>query len=301
MKLSIIIVSYNTSTLLQNCLSSVYKALSFGNLDKTSEVIVVDNASADESVRMVAENFPKVHLICNKKNVGFAKANNQGIRKAKGKYILLLNSDTVVPPDALTNLLIAAKKEKDVAVVGGRLLNTDGSIQASAGFSPNLFRVFCWMTFLDDLPYLSLFLQPYHIEERKFYEKPQQIDWVSGACLLLKREVLAKVGSLDEKIFMYGEEVEWCYRVAKAGYKILYTPEANIYHSKGASGEGKEAGIIEEYSYLRYFYLKHKPYWQYLILSALLAYGALLRFVVFGIIGRYRERRDLYAKLLKKA
>ena len=194
MELSIIIISYNISELLQSCLKSIYKALSLDRLEDRSEVIVVDNASIDNSVQVVKENFPKVRLVCNKKNLGFATANNQGIRKASGEYILLLNSDTKVVSDALIKLLETVKKERNVGVVGGKLLNADGSIQPSVGFFPNLTRVFLWMTFLDDIPFFTYFLKPYHVEGKKFYERPQQVDWVSGACMLIKQEVIRRSG-----------------------------------------------------------------------------------------------------------
>jgi len=299
MELSIIIVSFNTSDLLRKCLNKVYKSLSFGKIEKMSEVIVVDNGSTDDSVSMIQKNFPKVEVIKNDKNLGFSKANNLGMKKASGKYILLLNSDTEIKNDALDKLLETIKNDDKIGVVGGKLLNNDGSLQPSTGFFPNIDKVFFWMFFIDDIPLLNKILKPYHAEDKSFYEKTQQVDWVSGACFMLRREVIENVGFLDENIFMYGEELEWCYRIKSSGFKVIFAPEVHILHLKGASGGLSTAGILEEYKALLYFYKKHKPTWQFPVLRLILMSGALLRILIFGIIGSYKARLPLYAKAIQ--
>lgn len=301
MELSIIIVSFNTSDLLRKCLSKVYKALSFAKIEKISEVIVVDNASSDGSIGMLEKNFPKVVVIENSQNLGFAKANNLGIKKSSGKYILLLNSDTEVKNDALLKLLETIKADDNIGVVGGKLLNHDGALQPSVGFFPNLNKVFYWMFFLDDLPYLNTLLKPYHVENKSFYNRQQLVDWVSGACFMLRREITEQTGFIDENIFMYGEEMEWCYRIKSRGFKVIFAPEVKILHHKGASGGLGTAGILEEFKALLYFYKKHKPSWQLPLIRLILMSGALLRIVIFGIMGRYKARLPLYAKAFKLA
>lgn len=301
MELSIIIVSFNTSDLLRKCLNKVYKALSFGKIEKESEVIVVDNASTDDSVSMVQKYFPKVKILKNTQNLGFAKANNQGIKKSSGKYILLLNSDTEIEKNALFNLLNAIKTDPNIGVVGGKLLNPDGMTQPSAGFFPHLSKVFYWMFFVDDIPIISKFLKPYHVGDKSFYEKTKLVDWVTGACFMLKRELIDNAGLLDEDIFMYGEEMEWCYRIKKRGYKVALIPSAQILHHKGASVSSSDAGILEEFKALLYFYKKHKASWQLPFLRLFLRTGALLRIAIFGIIGRYQTRIPIYAKAFKLA
>lgn len=301
MELSIIIVNFNTSELLRKCLNKVYKSLSFGKIEKESEVIVVDNASSDGSVSMAEKNFPKVLIIKNSKNLGFAKANNQALRQARGKYILLLNSDTEIDKDTLVGLLDEIKKNQRVGVVGGKLLNPDGSVQTSAGFLPSLSKIFFWMFFIDDIPLLSRLIKPYHIQDKKFYQKKADVDWVTGACFMIKREAIETVGYMDENIFMYGEELEWCLRLRKAGFSVIYTPEISVLHHKGASAKKAEAGIIEEFKSILYLYRKHEPAWQYPAVHLFLKLGALLRIVTFGIIGRYPARRALYAKAFKLA
>lgn len=298
-KISIIIVSFNTSSLLLNCLAALYKAIQFAHLTDKSEVIVVDNASYDGSSQKVAERFPFVSLIQNKENAGFAKANNQGIRYAKGEYVFLLNSDTEITKDALAHLLTSAESQENLGAIGARLLNFDETFQPSLGFFPHLAKIFFWMSFIDDIPFLLPIIKPYHVESGKFYEKFQEVDWVSGACVLVTRAAIQKVGVLDENIFMYGEEVEWCYRMKKAHFRILYTPTALVFHKKGSSGEGKHAGIGEEFSSLEYFYSKHKSGWERHILKILLIGGALLRIIVFGIIMRNPKKATVYAKAIQ--
>lgn len=299
MQLSIIVVSYNTSSLLKQCLSSVYKVLSSDGISKKAEVIVVDNASTDDSVKMVKKEFPRTKLIINKKNLGFAKANNQGIKLAKGKYILLLNSDTKVKKGAFLNLLQVMEKDRDIGVVGGKLLNKDGSIQPSVGFFPHLIKVFLWMSFLDDIPFVAGLVKPYHVEWKDLYKEEQEVDWVSGACFLVRKEVVGKAGLLDEKIFMYGEEMEWCWRIKGAGFSVVYTPEAEIFHYKEkSSSTGQKAGIDKEFSTLIYFYKKHKPVWQLIFVRVFLLFGALLRIFLFGIIGKYPDRINAYVKAI---
>lgn len=301
-KLSIIIVSYNTASLLHQSLASVENALAYNNLRKESEVIVVDNASKDESQTLVKKNYPLVKLICNNENLGFARANNQGIKTAQGKYILLLNSDTRVKNNSLVKLLEAIEGKENIGVIGGKLLNRDGSIQQSAGFFPNLIKIFFWMTFLDDIPVITSLIKPYHITNKNFYKHPGTVDWVTGACLLTRKETLKDSGLFDEKLFMYGEEVEWCYRVKKKGYQIVYSPAAEIYHDKGASSsQGEIAGIVDEYQAILYFYRKHGEKWQYIVAKQLLLLGALLRLFLFGIIVRNPDKAKLYAKAIKVA
>lgn len=300
MDLSIIVVSYNTSRLLQDCLKSIYQAIDLGKCDKTCELIVIDNASTDDSVIRTKKNFPDIRLIQNKHNLGFASANNQGILLAKGEYVLLLNSDTKIGYDTLIKLLIKAKSDPQIVAVGGKLLNPDGSIQPSTGYFPNLLRVMAWMCFIDDLPILSSLIHPYHIGDKKIYKKCQSVDWVSGACILVKKEAIKKAGMLDEKIFMYGEEVEWCFRLKERGKKIIYTPEAVILHYKGeSSGQKMNAGIIDEYKSILYFYQKHKSTWQLTFVKLALIFGALLRIILFGIIMRNPRKAALYAKAIK--
>jgi GT2 family glycosyltransferase len=300
MTVSIIIVSYNTSQLLIDCLKSVFASL--GKMQQAEyEVIVVDNASRDNSVSMVRQLFPRVRLIGNTSNKGFTQANNQGIKAAKGDFLLLLNSDTRITPDTIPCLLSQIKRDNKTGVVGCQIRNKDNSLQPSCGYFPNFGKVLAWMLFIDDIPYLQTIIRPYHVEHRAFYMSEHEVDWVTGACFFFRKEIVRRVGCFDEEIFMYGEEVEWCFRIKKAGYRIIYTPKTYIYHLKGGSSDGINAGISQEFTSLQYFYRKHKSILLQTFLPLVLKFGALLRFVLFGIILHNPKKAKLYAQTITMA
>ncbi len=299
MELSIIIVSFNTSKLLDNCLSALIKSIKSDELQGKTEIIVIDNNSRDDSVEVVQRKYSRVMLIQNKENLGYSRANNQGIIKASGEKIMLLNSDAQLKEKSLKSLLDLMDSSPIIGVIGPKILNTDGTLQYSLGFFPTISKVFCWMWFLDDIPLLNRFIKAYHTENRIFYEKKKLVDWVTGAVLLFRKKVIEKAGLLDEELFMYGEEMEWCYRIKKAGYQIIYSPIISVFHHKGSSGEGKTAGILEEFKSIIFFYQKHMPLWQMPIIRFLLISGALLRIIIFGIIHLDTKLISKYAKAIQ--
>ena len=282
MDLSVIIVNWNTKKLLENCLSSILKftkGLSF-------EVIVIDNDSSDGSQAMLKKKFPQVKLILNNQNLGFSKANNQGIKKAKGQYIFLLNSDTYLVENSFKKLLTNIKSRSKLGVIAPQLLNENQTIQQSAGYFPHLPQIFFWMSFLDDLP-IGMLFKPYHIDHDSFYKNGQQIDWVTAAALMIPKKVIDEIGLLDPQIFMYGEEIEWCYRIKKAGYKIYFSPITKIIHiGRGSHKKIPTQAFIGEYKSLIYFYKKYKSKFALQILKLLLKIGALARVIIFGVLGR---------------
>lgn len=312
MDLSLIIVNWNTKKLLEQCLASIYRFTK--NVD--FEVIVVDNGSKDGSPAMVKKKFTKAKLILNKSNLGFTKANNQGIKEAKGKFIMLLNSDTYLIENSLKKLVEKARTIEGSTLprveplkmggLGTQLLNEDCSIQQSAGFFPHLLQVFWWMSFIDDLPGGWL-LKPFHVDHDSFYQKDRQVDWVTGAAMLVPKEVVEEIGGLDENIFMYGEEVDWCYRIKKAGYKVFFTHATKIIHiGRGSQTVGPNS-YIGEYQGVLYFYRKYKSRLSLQIVRLLLKMGALLRIIVFGFLNlacRQAGRRELakiYVRVFKMA
>ncbi len=296
MDLSIIIVSWNTKKLLEECLKSIFKYTKEVNF----EVIVVDNGSTDSSSQMVRTKFPKVILIKNKGNLGFTKANNQGIKAAKGDYIALLNSDAYLIENALKTLLEAAKSKNNKAVLAPLLLNENRTIQQSVGFFPNLPQVFLWMSFLDDLP-LGQFFKPYHVDHDSFYQKEREVDWLTGAAMFLPKEIISSAGSLNEEIFMYGEDVEWCFRIKKAGYKIFLYPQAKIVHiGRGSSKKIPTKAFVGEYLGVKFFYKQYKGFFALQIARFFLKIGALLRIIVFSILGR-KELAKSYVEAFKVA
>jgi GT2 family glycosyltransferase len=228
--LSIIIVNWNVRDLLRDCLRSV----DAGRGALEVEVIVVDSASADSSADMVAGEFPWVRLVRCEENVGFPRGNNIGLAQARGEYLLLLNPDTVVLDDALTVLMEYLAANPETGVVGPQLLNPDGSIQSSRRRFPTVATGFLESTWLEGLAPGVL---------RRYYaldlpdDQPAEVDWLTGACLMVPRAVYERAGGLDEGYFMYSEELDWCRRIRALGYRVVYYPRARIIHHVGKSSE----------------------------------------------------------------
>jgi GT2 family glycosyltransferase len=226
--LSVVIVSYNTRDLLRACLRSVFDSLR----GLSVEVWVVDNASTDGSAAMVAAEFPAVHLEARDNNLGFARGNNLALRQASGRYLLLLNPDTVVPPGALDALIAVMEAHPEASVCSPLLLNADGSPQ------------WCWARFPGWKSELSgrldLSQSPYPLADfadpaKRVTMQPFTVNWVGGACFLVRRSAMETVGLLDEGYFMYSEETDWCARFTAAGGKVLLVPTVTITHLGGQS------------------------------------------------------------------
>ncbi len=218
--LSIIIVSFNTKDFLYRCLES---------LDFNDEIIVVDNDSTDGSVQAINSFKSKnLKIIVNKNNLGFAKAVNQGLKQAKGDYLLLLNSDIIVKPGSINKLIEFAEKHSEAGVVSGKLLNSDNSFQGSCFYLPTFLRITreFWFNGLSTLnKYVPL------------GDKSVEVEAVSGAVFLIPKKVLSKVGFFDERFFIYFEDLDYCRRVRQRGFKIYYLPGAEFIHGHGASGK----------------------------------------------------------------
>ncbi len=254
MTLSIVIVNYNVQYFLEQCLHSVYR--SGKGLDM--EVFVVDNQSVDGSVEMVREKFPQVRLIANKENLGFSKANNQAIRRAVGRYVLLLNPDTVVEDDTLTRVVRFMDEHPDAGALGVKMLDGRGRfLPESKRGLPKPGVAFCKIFGLSALfPKSKLFSQ-YHLG---YLDKDQthQVDVLSGAFMLLRKEALEKTGLLDEAFFMYGEDVDLSYRITQAGYRNYYYPGTRIIHYKGESTRKSSVNyVLVFYNAMVVFARKH--------------------------------------------
>ncbi len=244
--LSICIVSWNTCDILRDCLASLYehtKAIRF-------EVIVVDNESSDGTCAMIREEFPGVRLIANDHNAGFARGCNQGMSAAKGRYYLLLNSDTWISDDALSELVQFMDGHPDAGVGGCMLRWPDGHIQPSCGWFPTVLGMLLqgltptalWGKVAGGRKYFAPPFIPYgqHLQER-------DVDWIVGACIVVRAEVAETVGMIDDEIFMFGEESEWCYRIKQAGWKVRYTPGPQVTHIGCASwtlGDAKRVRAV---------------------------------------------------------
>lgn len=302
MKISVVIVSYNTKKLLKDCLDSLYDKVQ--NVE--FEIIVVDNASSDDSPQMVKKFFPKVILVESPNNLGFAAGNNLGLRKTKGEYILLLNSDTIMVENSLIKMVNFMEQNSKIGIASCKLVDIDGKVQPSGGFFPSLGRVFAWMLFLDDLPFVGSLIHPFHPHNPDFYTKDKWYDqlhfqdWVTGAFFLVRQKVFRDIGVLDENFFMYVEEMEFCYRAKKAGWGIAYTPETKVIHLGAQSGSNKGA-VLGEYKGLRYFFAKHRSSIEMPFLRILLKVGAALRILLFGIMKRNWEIKTTYVEAFRAA
>jgi len=249
--LSIIIVSWNVKSLLNQCLSSI-----FNNPPKVSfEVLVVDNNSHDGSAVMVKGKYPQVKLILNQTNLGFAKANNQAIQESQSRYILLLNPDTQVLPGTLDKMINFMETRPETGALGCKLLNPDGTTQPSCRRFPTI-NLVLWENL-----FLSRWFPDVRIErDYKMtgwkHDDLREIDQPMGACLMIRSRILKEIGPMDEQFFMFFEEVDLCYRIKKAGWKIYFTPEAKVIHYSKQSIEQMPGGMSLEYFKSQYKFMK---------------------------------------------
>ena len=265
MRVSAIIVNLNGGELLRSCIASPYGELGGPLL----EIIVVDNASSDQSVESVQHAFPALEIVRNTENLGFAKASNQGILASQGESVLLMNNDAVAKPGSVGSLVAVMEEDDRIGIVGPQLRNPDGSLQFSYGHFPSVLGVLGG--------FRARKADRYY--ERTGYEKPHDVDWLTGACLLLRRGMLDEIGLLDEQFFFNYEDVDVCRRARNRGWRCVYTPDTAVIHHRAVRSVNPE--IIERIllekrrSQLRY-YRKHgsiKSF--YLIKSLNLAFGML--------------------------
>jgi GT2 family glycosyltransferase len=297
MDISIIIVNWNTRALLQKCLDSVYHSIA-NNL--VFEIIVVDNASTDDSVAMLEKLYPQVIKICNQQNRGFGGANNQGFSVMKGKYALLLNTDAVLTPDAVTKLWSFGEMHPQAAIVCGQLLNADGSKQNSVAAFPSLLTLAINNSLLE-----YLFPKKYP-GKRYEHKEPLEVDSAVGACMLISKRALDAVGFFDERYFFFFEETDLAFALRSAGWKIYQVPDAFVYHLQGQS-IGHNIRSRTEFYRSRYQFLRkwHSPVFYYsargLILLRLLV-DWLFNFtaVIFslGLVKTTRQKLAIYSRLI---
>ncbi|TAK30036.1 MAG: glycosyltransferase family 2 protein [Chloroflexota bacterium] len=245
MDLSIIVVSWNVAPLLANCLRSI----AAGAQGLEYEVIVIDNASTDGTAEMVQREFPEARLTRNTENIGFARANNQGIRVSQGRYVLLLNCDTIVPLHGLSELVRFMNEHPDAGACGPRLVRSDGTPQPYCfGGDPTL-------RYLVARGLNQILFHRYLHDWGT--DRIQRVDWVSGACLLLRQEALSLTGALDENIFMYFEDNDLCLRLRKQRWGVYLCPQVSVTHLGGQSLGQNPWAREEYYRSLDYFFAKH--------------------------------------------
>jgi len=251
-KLSIVILCWNDRKIIADCLSSIFSSTHSTAL----EVIVSDNGSTDGSPEFIRENFPQVHVIENGANLRFGKGNNVGIQASTGEYVLILNPDTIVHDGSLDRWVEFANRRPEAGGFGCRVLNPDGSDQGSARPFPTIWREWLAALYLRPLGYLSdLFISDEYVRWKGKTERP--IDWQSGCCLLVRSELLKRIGGFDEQFYYYYEDVDLCHRIWNAGSSVLYTPDVTITHLGGQSTNSRFpiAFALDKYrNRYRYFY-----------------------------------------------
>ncbi len=257
MKLSIIVVNWNTCDLTKQALTAVFTETHGFEY----EVIVIDNNSKDTSVQMIKREFPQVVLIENTENVGFGKANNQGMKKAKGEFILLLNSDTIVLDHAIEKLVAYLDTHPDVMMVGPKLLNGDGTFQHACRRNlPNPKNAFFHL-----FGFVKMFKQSKHVTSyKRFSDNPditEPVEAISGAAMMFRKEVFETIGGFDEKFFFYGEDLDLCKRIHNKNWKIMYVHNAKIIHFGGSSSnKRKQSALMNFYDSMWIYYKKHFKY-----------------------------------------
>lgn len=302
MDLSIIIVNYNTKEFLKGCLKSIYETAK----NIKFEICVVDNASDDDSAQMVESNFPDVKLIKNKENFGFAKANNQGIETSTGRYILLLNPDVIVYPGAIEKMVEFMDKNHEAGAIGAKLLNPDGSVQISGYYCkfPSVSQVLFFYTALRHISFKIPLLKHrfwHHLDT----EKPCEVDQPPGACLMIRGSVIEQVGLLDEVFFLFFNDVDLCYRIKKAGWKIFYYPEAQMLHFGGRSFTSED--IEDKINWSLYsrrgledFFKKHQQPIRAKVTKLIIIGDLVIKIPVWGAASFFiKSKREKAKKVLK--
>ena len=296
LQLTVIIVSWNTLEFLERCLRSIPERFR----EAPIETIVIDNASTDGSPEMVHERFPSVRLVRNSDNVGFAAANNQGLVQSTGRYVLLLNSDAEVTGEAIEKLVAFLDQHQGAGAAGPQLVYPDGSLQFSHARFPGLVEQLM-LAFG-----FGRFILP---DESSLADEtdPRQVDYVAGACLLLRADAYRRIGGLDERFFMYSEETDWCYRLRDAGWEVWFVPSAEVTHVRGGSTRRVPTEMLAQlYRGRVLFARKHHGSAYAFAMKLVMVFDIVLRIVVHtarSCIGRgastTRSARD-YARLLRR-
>lgn len=269
MKLSIVTLNFKKKDLTIACLASLYSHYKDQFEKGEMETIVVDNYSEDDSVKVVRNAIKKysyhhVELIANSENAGFGKGCNLGASHAKGKYVLFLNNDTQVQNKGFLDMVEFLDHHPEIGILGGRMKNEDGTSQASAGKFYTFFNAILMILGMQRLGFL--------------YSSPNEIkkvDWVSGGCMMVKKEMFEKIGGFDKEIFMYFEDVELSYRAKKKGFLTYYFPGSETLHI-GQGSSNRSFAVINIYKGLMFFYKKHMPQWQTNMIKLFLVVKALL-------------------------
>lgn len=278
--ITVSIVNWNTRDELLRCLETVT-----AQEGVSMEIIVVDNASSDSSAEAVAEKFPQIRFIANSKNVGFSKAQNQAIRESNSRYVMLLNPDALIHDrDTLAKIIEFADANQDVGIIGPKIENPDGSLQFSARRFPSIGTGLFRRTPLGRLFPNNRYVRSYIMADWK-HDEVRDVDWVSGAALVIRRKTIDDIGLLDPGFFMYCEDVDWAYRANKKGWRVTYYPMTKVTHRIGsASDQVPIKMIIQFHRSMFRFYLKHYAKGLAALLTPVVLAGLTARAVFFVIL-----------------
>jgi len=286
-ELSIVIANYRVKDLLGKCLISISRSKDNSN----HEIIVIDNDSQDGSVELLKRDFPEVELIENRVNRGFSFACNQGIKKSSGRYILLLNPDTVFPETGFRKLIDFINSLPKAGICGPRMVDARGNLLYSCRSFPSfLTSISSSQSFLERFFPQNPLSRQYLLKDLN-HSQIQEVDWVSGSCLLARKEMLDQIGFLDEDFFIYAEDVDLCYRARKAGWKVFYFPRVTFVHQVGQStSQDMLKSRLQHHKSMWIFFKKH--FHVNILLKSIIFFGILARliFVSFGLI-LYRRRK----------
>jgi hypothetical protein len=274
-RISVIIVSYNVAKLLEKCLRSL-----LSETDLPLDIWVVDNNSDDDSGNIVKRNFKKVNLIENKKNVGFASAVNQALELCNGDYIFLLNPDAFIKKNSIERMIDFLRIDPKAGAVAPKILYPDNSLQLSCRTFPSITTQFLESSYLFKLFPKNKFFGMYFMSWWD-HNNMKEIDWASGSALMIRRKTLNEVGLLDEKMFMYSEDIDWCYRCRKKGWKIYYLPESIVIHYDAQSAKISPADrLIQVLESRYYFFRKHGFKNKIFILKTIVLLGLIGRIII---------------------
>jgi len=287
MELSIIILNYNTKDLTIECINAIVEQYKQELEKEQFEIVLVDNASSDDSLEAIKKlKINGLKLVESKENLGFSKGCNLGAKSSNGEYLLFLNSDTEIKDQGFIKMLDYIKKNENVGILGGALKNENGTSQSSAGKFYNLFNLFLMLIGFERLGFL-----------RESPKVIKQVDWVSGACLMIKRKLFEKIGGFENELFMYGEDMELCYRAKRKKFSTYFYPELTLFHKERGSSN-RTFAIVHIYKAILFFYKQYKPDWQYRIARFLLHAKSII-LINAGAVFKKKYFVETYGKTLE--
>lgn len=289
MKVIVSVVNYNTGQLTKNCLETIFGP----SWQNEVEVWLVDNASVDGSANFLKSSFPQIHLLANKKNLGFGKAHNQVFEKAKGDFFLVLNSDTLIGEGVIDNM-VSFMERGHFDIASCKTLGFDGKLQPNGGDLPLGMALLSWLFNLEALGIRINF----HRNEESYYSVPHEVGWVSGNFMMISKKALGKLKGFNERYFMYFEDAEFCFRAKRKGFSIMVNPEVSIRHLSGGSLDNPHlAQWRGEYQGLVIFYQQHFGFFQSGLVRILIYLSTILRILTFAMLGKLKYSLT-YARII---